>query len=180
MWLLDTTSLELHEFIAAAVPPYAILSHTWGGGEVLFKDLTDVFTVLPDSKDTNPGYEKIRFCGEQAWRDGLPYFWVDTCCIDKTNNVELQEAIISMFRWYKRAAKYYAYLADVSAPHTMKSSWEPAFRNSRWFTRGWTLQELVAPATVDFFSKECVLLGNKKSLEHDIHYLVKTTVAGIS
>jgi hypothetical protein len=60
------------------------------------------------------GFDKIRFCGEQARRDGLQYFWVDTCCIDKSNAVELQEAINSMFRWYRNAAKCYVYLSDVS------------------------------------------------------------------
>jgi len=103
------------DFLDDEIPPYAILSHTWGSGEVLFKDLTDVFTVPPDGTDKNLGYEKIRFCGYQAWRDRLPYFLGVTCCINKINNVELQEAIISMFRWYRRVAKCYVYLADVSA-----------------------------------------------------------------
>jgi hypothetical protein len=96
------------------IPPYAILSHTWGSGEVLFKDMTNVFTMLPDGTDKELGYNKIRFCGDQAWCDSLRHFWVDTCCIDKANTVELQEAIISMFRWYKDAAKCYVYLANVS------------------------------------------------------------------
>ena len=103
------------DFLDDEIPPYAILSHTWGAREVPFKDLTDVFTVLPDGTDKNLGYEKIRFCRYQAWRDRLPYFLGVTCCINKINNVELQEAIISMFRWYRRAAKCYVYLADVSA-----------------------------------------------------------------
>ena len=63
-----------------------------------------------------PGYEKIRFCGEQAARDKWQYFWIDTCCIDKSNSTELQEAINSKFRWYRNAAKCYVYLADVSRP----------------------------------------------------------------
>ena len=145
---------------------YAILSHTWGSEEVLFQDLTD------GTGESKLGYEKIRFCADQAWRDGLQFCWVDTCCIDKPNNTELQEAINSMFRWYQDAAKCYVYLADVSTPTgdaADKSSWEAAFRKSRWFTRGWTLQELIAPVSVEFFSKEGVRLGTRHSLEHDIY-----------
>ncbi|KAN0067790.1 TPR-like protein [Elaphomyces granulatus] len=153
------------------IPRYAILSHTWGADteEVSFKDMID------GTGKRKTGYEKIRFCGEQAERDGLQYFWIDTCCIDKSSSAELQEAINSMFRWYHDAAKCYVYLADVSRPALgpdVKSSqlpWALSFRKSRWFTRGWTLQELVAPAIVEFFSKEGEQLGNKKSLERHIH-----------
>ena len=82
------------------IPPYAILSHTWGADttEVTFEDLTN-----STGKD-KPGYEKIRFCGEQAGQDDLEYFWVDTCCINKADFTELSEAINSMFRWYRNAA----------------------------------------------------------------------------
>jgi hypothetical protein len=78
-----------------------------------------------------------------------------------------------MFRWYQDAAQCYVYLSDVLRPRSDsadKSSepWESAFRKSTWFTRGWTLQELIAPASVDFFSKEGELLGNKASLERSI------------
>ncbi len=142
------------------IPPYAILSHTWGPApeEVTFKDLVD-----GTGKD-KVGWKKIQFCAERAKQDDLQYFWVDTCCIDKANNTELSEAIICMFRWYKKAAKCYVYLADVSN----QPSWESTFRKSRWFTRGWTLQELLAPASVEFFSKEAVWLGDKRSLEEHI------------
>lgn len=82
------------------IPPYAILSHTWGADpdEVTFEDMTN-----GTGKD-KAGYKKIRFCGEQARQDGLQYFWVDTCCIDKANKAELTHAINSMFRWYRNAA----------------------------------------------------------------------------
>jgi len=121
------------------------------------------------------GYDKIRFCGEQARHDGLQYFWIDTCCIDKSSSTELQEAINSMYRWYRDAAKCYVYLADVprlaldADVNSSQLPWESSFRKSRWFTRGWTLQELVAPASVEFFSKEGEQLGNKRSLERYIH-----------
>lgn len=152
------------------IPRYAILSHTWGADteEVTFQDLID-----GTGKD-KPGYDKIRFCGEQAGRDGLQSFWIDTCCIDKSNNADLSEAINSMFRWYQNAAKCYVYLTDVSRPaldanaKSGQPPWESAFRKSRWFTRGWTLQELLASASVEFFSKEGGKLGNKESLERCI------------
>jgi hypothetical protein len=152
------------------IPPYAILSHTWGADtqEVTFKDLTD------STGKSKAGYGKIRFCGEQAKRDGLQYFWVDTCSIDKSSSAELQEAINSMFRWYRNAAKCYVYLSDVSTPaldandDSNWQTWESAFQKSRWFTRGWTLQELLAPVSVEFFSKEGEKMGNKKSLERHI------------
>jgi Heterokaryon incompatibility protein (HET) len=164
-------------FIGDDVPRYAILSHTWGpdSDEVTFKDLVD------GTGKTKPGYDKIRFCGEQASRDSLQYVWVDTCCIDKSNSSELSEAINSMFRWYQNAARCYVYLPDVSKPpfdantiHSNQPRWEPAFRKSRWFTRGWTLQELIAPASVEFFSKEGENIGNKNSLERSI-----TDITGI-
>jgi hypothetical protein len=159
-------------------PPYAILSHTWGGDadEVTFTD------IISGNGTTKHGYNKIRFCGDQAQQDGLQYFWVDTCCIDKTDRAELSHAIQSMFLWYQNATKCYVYLSDVStkkrkviATQHIECTWEPAFRSSRWFTRGWTLQELLAPSVVEFFSQNWDRLGDKRSLGSLIH---KTT--GIS
>ncbi|KAH7027799.1 kinesin light chain 1 [Microdochium trichocladiopsis] len=136
---------------ADSAPPYAILSHTWGADEKI-------------------GYRKIQFCADQAQRHGLQHFWVDTCCIDKSDAIELQTAINSMFRWYRSAERCYVFLSDVSCPSASSQqlgvmSWEAAFRGSRWFTRGWTLQELIAPQIVEFYSKEGVFLGDKRSLE---------------
>jgi hypothetical protein len=130
--------------------------------------------MIDDTGTSKPGYDKIRFCGEQARRDDLQYFWIDTCCIDKSSSNELQEAINSMFLWYRNVAKCYVYLSDVSRPalgadDKPSRPWESSFRKSRWFTRGWTLQELVSPALVEFFSKEGEQLGNKRSLERHIH-----------
>ncbi|KIW17801.1 hypothetical protein PV08_04996 [Exophiala spinifera] len=153
------------------VPPFAILSHTWAADteEVTYRD------IVEGHGETKAGYDKIRFCGERAKCDNLEYFWVDTCCIDRSSSSELAEAINSMFRWYGNAVKCYVYLSDVSRPtlNIVNTSeeplWEKQFRNSRWFTRGWTLQELIAPRTVEFFSKERCLLGDKRSLEEIIH-----------
>ena len=152
------------------IPPYAILSHTWEDDqEVTFSEFTD------GTGKSKTGYEKIRFCGQQAKRDGLRHFWVDTCCIDKSDPAELREAINSMFRWYQNAVKCYVYLSDVStlkrraSDEVSEFTWERAFRDSRWFTRGWTLQELLAPSSVEFFSQEWERLGDKGSLKQQIH-----------
>ncbi|KIM94424.1 hypothetical protein OIDMADRAFT_60751 [Oidiodendron maius Zn] len=169
--LKDNGKFSLTSNIVIDIPPYAILSHTWGcdNDEVSFKNL------IEGSGNTKAGYKKLQFCGEQAARDGLQHFWIDTCCVDKSDNTELSEAINSMFCWYHNAAKCYVYLSDVSGPMSNQDGkhgqlhWEPAFRESRWFTRGWTLQELVAPTSVEFFSTEGEQLGNKTSLERYIH-----------
>ena len=117
------------------IPQYAILSHTWEkDGEVSYNDL-----VASTGKNKS-GYKKIEFCVEQAARDGLQYSWVDTCCIDKWNLLELSNAINFMFIWYQNAAKCYVLLTDVTLTNiTSETSeydtWESAFQNSRWFER---------------------------------------------
>jgi hypothetical protein len=131
------------------------------------------------------GYKKIEFCGKQAARDGLRYFWIDSCCIDKSRIEELAEAISSKFRWYQNAAKCYVYLSDVSTAKRKASdqipefTWEPAFRTSSWFTRSWTLQELLAPVSVEFFSLEGKRLGDKKSLGQQIHEITGIAVQAL-
>lgn len=134
--LNDRAKLSLTTHDADKLPPYAILSHTWGADdeEVSFDD------VQRGEGQGKAGYAKILFCGRQALKDDLKDFWVDTCCIDKRNHSELSEAIISMFRWYQKATKCYVYLSDVSKAkddrHSGPYDWEHAFRKSRWFTRG--------------------------------------------
>jgi hypothetical protein len=161
---------KLTSFSEDLAPPYAILSHTWTDGQELTYN-----ELLAGTGTDKGGYAKIRFCGERAAADGLEYFWVDTCCIDKSTNDELSTAINSMFRWYHCAVKCYVYLTDVSVPEKVTNaedfriSWEQAFRRSRWFTRGWTLQELLAPASVEFFSRDGKRLGSRISLEQEIH-----------
>ncbi|KAF2731259.1 HET-domain-containing protein [Polyplosphaeria fusca] len=129
--------------------------------EVAFKDM-----IEKTGRD-KLGYGKLQFCKERAASDHLDYFWVDTCCIDKSSSTELSEAINSMFRWYREAAKCYVYLSDVSTSGSIQIgppsqlTWEAAFQQSRWFTRGWTLQELLAPASVEFYSTDGKLLGDK-------------------
>lgn len=162
------------DLVGDRIPPYAILSHTWEGQEVAYKDLQNYRDIGDVDARLKGGYQKIFFCAAQAKSDGLDYFWVDTCCIDKSSSAELSEAINSMFRWYQKARKCYVYLSDVEYSTSIGDNessrrWKPAFRQSRWFTRGWTLQELLAPASVAFYSKEGELLGNKHSLRDTIH-----------
>jgi hypothetical protein len=162
---------SLTTFNGNEIPSYAILSHTWEADnqEVTFQDLEN------DSGNGKTGYRKIQFCGEQAQKDGLQYIWIDSCCINKSNSNELSMSINSMFRWYRNAAKCYVYLSDVSRYDLDLVTWscevpyESAIRASRWFTRGWALQELLAPRSVQFFTKEGVLLSDKESLQPQIH-----------
>jgi Heterokaryon incompatibility protein (HET) len=130
------------------IPEYAILSHTWGpdGEEVTYEDM------MKGTGNDKPGYKKLQFCAEQARRHGLRYSWVNTCCINKSSGPELDKAIRSMFRWYAAATRCYVYLSDAPDLKDPTSTVESAFAKSRWFTRGWILQELVAPKSVEFFS----------------------------
>ena len=152
---------SLTAFTTSSVPRYAILSHTWDADnqEVTYQE------IISGAGSSKTGYRKIEFCAEQAEKDGLEYFWVDSCCIDKSNNVELTEAINSMYRWYGEAVKCYVYLSDVSTDY---HPWDRAFSESRWFQRGWTLQELLAPSSVEFFSRDGQRLGDKGTLESQI------------
>jgi hypothetical protein len=167
------------DLVVDQIPPYAILSHTWGRQEVTYKDLKSYKNIEDVDAKLKRGYQKIFFCAQQAKRDGLDYFWVDTCCIDKSNTQELQEAINSMFRWYQNAKKCYVYLPDVEN-NTLDRDGESAFRQSRWFTRGWTLQELLAPKSVEFFSKEGAQLGDKELLKDVIHEITGIPINALS
>ena len=160
-------SFSLITFTTSNVPRYAILSHTWDADsqEVTYQEITC------STGSSKTGYRKIEFCADQAEEDGLEYFWVDSCCIDKSNSSELTEAINSMYRWYSEAAKCYVYLSDVSTDYQHGSSrhqWDQSFSQSRWFQRGWTLQELLAPSSVEFFSRDGQRLGDKGTLESQI------------
>jgi hypothetical protein len=106
------------------------------------------------------GYSKIKQCCAQAALDGYKYAWIDSCCIDKTSSAEFSEAINSMFEWYRDAQVCYAYLADVPSGEDPRLE-NSAFRRSKWFTRGWTLQELLAPSMVKFFNQDWVAIGMK-------------------
>ncbi|KAI4941352.1 hypothetical protein J4E91_010797 [Alternaria rosae] len=166
----DAGDYILTEFIGDNIPHYAILSHTWGADdeEVTLEDLRNGISK------SKAGYTKLQFCADRATRDNLRYFWVDTCCIDRSSSAELSEAVNSMFAWYRNAARCYVYLSDVATGSLTNAApaqqdWHLAFQQSRWFTRGWTIQELVAPASVEFFSIEGHRLGDKNSLIQELH-----------
>ncbi|KAJ4369186.1 hypothetical protein N0V83_006271 [Neocucurbitaria cava] len=160
------------------LPPYAILSHTWGADneEVTFNDVTEDIGRAKNKE----GYRKLIFCSKRAVLDGLRFFWIDTCCIDKSSSQELTEAINSMFQWYQNAERCYVYLSDVGYSGSGDTrAWEPAFKKSRWFTRGWTLQELIAPASVEFFSYEGQFLDTRHRLAQAIHDITGISVQAL-
>ncbi|KAJ4345784.1 uncharacterized protein N0V89_011919 [Didymosphaeria variabile] len=175
--LENEDELSFAEFVREN-PPYAILSHTWGEDEVSYRDLCDLHTGrAPDRAKDRQGYAKILFCAQQAKRDRLDYFWVDTCCIDKSSSAELQEAINSMFRWYQDAARCYVYLSDLSID--MFNLNKQSFQRCRWFSRTWTLQELLAPTSVEFFSWEGERIGDKRSMVKEIHRVTGIPVSAL-
>jgi hypothetical protein len=153
MWLLETTTLELHEFIGNAVPPYAILSHVWGQDEVTFVDMRKPKHREAAKKKT--GYAKVEGCCVQALKDGYRWVWIDSCCIDKRSSAELSEAINSMWTWYTDSARCYVYLFDVASSPNARQE----LRSSRWLSRGWTLQELLAPVHSVFFTRTWTPIG---------------------
>ena len=156
MRLLHTSTLKLEEFYGS-IPRYAILSHTWESEEVSYQDLPQ------EHAKKMRGYRKVKSCCDQAARNYFDYVWIDTCCIDKRSSAELSEAINSMFSWYQNAGVCYAFLADVPE-HDDPTSEKSAFRKSRWFTRGWTLQELLAPSVIIFYDGTWTDIGTKRSL----------------
>ncbi|KAI1791147.1 HET-domain-containing protein [Ganoderma leucocontextum] len=167
MWLLSTDRAELHYFSSPEAVPggYAILSHVWDSEEQTFQDLKrlreDCAKSGANPRDhTSP---KIKQSCTLAERHGYKWIWNDTCCIDKTSSAELSEAINSMFHYYSRAEVCYAYLRDVPNDEDPRDA-DSAFRKSRWYTRGWTLQELIAPALLIFLSADWQMLGTKGDL----------------
>ena len=161
MRLLHTSHLKFREYIGQNIPRYAILSHTWvEDEEISFKEWQD---QTPETSNKS-GYRKIIAACREARGNGLNWIWVDTCCIDKSSSAELTEAINSMYKWYERSSVCYAYMSDVIS----SESFENEFDGSRWFTRGWTLQELLAPAELAFFNKYWQKFGEKRALSDRI------------
>lgn len=140
-------------------PSYAILSHTWERDEVSYRDMQDLSVA-----QRKRGFKKIEMCCRQAAVDGYKWAWVDTCCIDQTSSAELSEAINSMYKWYESSMVCYAYLSDVYYAEGFKQKINSKSAAPRWFKRGWTLQELIAPLRVKFFSEGWSFLGSKQDL----------------
>lgn len=172
MRLLHSKTYELHEFIGKEVKEYAILSHTWGSDEVLFEDLKSTGYAQRSS------WKKIEYCCRQAMEDKIEWVWVDTICIDKSSSAELSEAINSMFSWYRDAKVCYAYLADIPGdPNRLERD---TWLNSRWFSRGWTLQELLAPQKMIFYGELWDRLGTRIELSNIISEIsgIQTSALG--
>jgi hypothetical protein len=171
MRLLNTSKIMLCEFSGEDIPKYAILSHRWETEEVSFQDLQE------GRGFSMKGFTKISGCCAQARADGYLYAWVDSCCIDKTSSAELSEALNSMFRWYQNAHVCYVYLSDVPTGldwHT-HSELGSRFRSSKWWKRGWTLQELIAPRSVMIYDSDWKEIGTRVSLE-----ILISSITGIS
>ncbi|KAF5716700.1 heterokaryon incompatibility protein [Fusarium mundagurra] len=182
MRLLSAKDLQFEERTGDNIPKYAILSHRWGNEEPCYWDMKNTIvqreTRIPGKGPQwrNRTYHKIHQFSLMALQAGYEYIWVDTCCIDKSSSAELQESINSMYRWYMESEVCYAYLSDVSTStdcerHKGSASskpWTESFRNSEWFTRGWTLQELLAPRDLIFFDKDWIRCGNRVELQDDI------------
>ncbi|KAK7402390.1 hypothetical protein QQX98_011855 [Neonectria punicea] len=167
MRLLNTKTLEL-ENVGDNPPDYAILSHTWGQDEVLYDDVRSPERLQEVRWKNSAGYRKVARTCETALKQGFSHVWIDTCCIDKSSSAEVSEAINCMFEWYRDATACYAYLSDVTVDPDGTSD---NLESSRWFTRGWTLQELLAPDDVGFFTRDWVPLGTRGELSTRISYI---------
>ncbi|KAI0744065.1 heterokaryon incompatibility protein-domain-containing protein [Daedaleopsis nitida] len=167
MWLLSTARAELHFFPDPTQIKYAILSHVWGENEQTFQDIQRLCSLCtPSGNPLKFTSEKIRRCCIFAEQHGFEWVWIDTCCIDKSSSAELSEAINSMFAWYANADVCYAFLDDVDdeeGPHSASNK-PSQLSQSNWFSRGWTLQELIAPMYVVFLSRHWRTLGTKHGL----------------
>jgi hypothetical protein len=179
MRLINVNTLALKDFNETNTPPYAILSHTWvDGQEVSFQEMLDPNRATRKKS----GYQKIVRCANEAKDHNLQWIWVDTCSIDKSSSAELSEAINSMYLYYRKADMCFAYLADVAMDSNALRSDHPSnflginmsesagaeikrqFAKSKWFTRGWTLQELIAPRSLAFYSSKWTFLCDKSTV----------------
>ncbi|EXF80442.1 hypothetical protein CFIO01_08248 [Colletotrichum fioriniae PJ7] len=178
MRLLSTKTTNLEVFDLENAPPYAVLSHLWEHDEVLFQDMGDLSRAA-----RRGGFLKIQLACAAAERQGLGYIWIDTCCVDKEIEAERNEAVESSFRIFRSAVVCIAYLSDVRSESAMpaeynfvadsylannlEGNFRHTFKRSRWFTRSWTLPELVAPPEIVFYSHGWELIGTRSQLrEH--------------
>jgi hypothetical protein len=169
MRLIDcrSDSLQMQEFIDRPPFPFAILSHTWDSEEVNFQAFNNVAT-----RTAAKGWTKIEQTCREAKRCGFDYVWIDSCCIDKTNNAELSESINSMFQWYSEAELCLVYLDDFDA-NVAASDRDAMLRQARWFSRGWTLQEIVAARAANFYDGAWNQLGTRSSLRDELTSITK-------
>lgn len=153
MRLLNIHDLAFRWFHPNQTPKYAIASHRWAeGAEASIKDVSE-------KRNTDSiGYRKITGFAEFIKENvtDIEWMWIDTCCINQESSQEVSEAINSMFKWYRNAEVCLAYLADIKGNENVQG-----LRYSEWFSRGWTLQELLAPRAVVFLTQEWEIIGHK-------------------
>ena len=183
MWLLSTDRAELQSFHAPEDVPggYAILSHVWEEEEQTFQKTQALLAQCNKPGETKSPRDlaspKVRHCCIIAESYGYKWIWDDTCCIDKESSAELSEAINSMFRYYSLASICFAYLFDVSHSNRQElRKKDLSFRRSKWHRRGWTLQELIAPHSLIFLSKDWKVLGSKANLAQVLEEITKVPV----
>ncbi|KAI6043174.1 heterokaryon incompatibility protein-domain-containing protein, partial [Pisolithus marmoratus] len=160
---------------------YAIVSHRWRDAqEVDYNEMVNLMEMQEGEREEvrqRSGYQKILASCERAMSDNFKWLWVDTCCIDKRSSSELSEAINSMYRWYENSTKCYAYLHDVDSPTFPTEQNSEQFGKFKgwpeWFSRGWTLQELIAARDVQFFNKEWAPIGNKRDLADTLEKITR-------
>lgn len=184
MRLLHTKTVRLQDFYGSYTPPYAILSHRWGDEEVILQDVLGLrgdWDSLDEYEEnaaitSKEGFDKLARAVALARRNDFEFIWVDTCCIDKTSSAELSEAINSMYHWYEKADVCYAFIPDAK-PAFEDDMYAPSssFRESSWFKRGWTLQELIAPSEVEFFASDWSYMGNKRENNQFTELLMSIT-----
>ncbi|KAM5536695.1 hypothetical protein V8D89_009622 [Ganoderma adspersum] len=167
MRLLNTKTGEFESFGDPRQVRYAILSHVWSvdGTEQTYEGTRRILADTPAGTTPLSRYsDKIkRFC-EVARQDGFEWGWVDSSCIDKSSSSELSEAINSMYDWYRYSGTCYCFLHDLHDIDTADPTFCEEFGNSKWFTRGWTLQELLAPSVLLFLSSTWRVIGSKYTL----------------
>lgn len=164
MRFLNTETLTFEDVDEPVPKSYAILSHTWGDDEVTFQDMAD-----PEKAHHKAGFDKISKTCRVANLQGFRHAWIDTCCIDKSSSAELSEAINFMFALYAGSGRCFVYLEDYRSGVFVAAE----FARCKWFTRGWTLQELIAPDDVQFYQTTWNVLGTKKSLLRHIHDITR-------
>jgi hypothetical protein len=179
MRLLPTSSLTLHEYFNENVPSYGILSHTWRKGEEV--SYQELLNFSPSIK-AKSGYKKIINCAYTIKELGYDYVWIDTCCIDKSSSAELSESINSMYPWYKNSEVCLAYMVDVHreasldqepVEHANLLEKYPNFETSQWWTRGWTLQELISPRRVVFYDSEWQVIAKIRDIVKAVERFTK-------
>jgi len=159
MRLINCQTLEIEEFNEESLPAFAILSHTWGNDEVSFEIMKASGGTGGHLRDGN-GYKKIKETCRMAKMEGLSHAWVDTCCIDKSSSAELTESINSMFHWYAKSAVCYVFLVDLPT----NVEFGVGIGSCKWISRGWTLQETIAPRNLVFYDQQWRCRGNKFEL----------------